>query len=174
MYRNQKSRGLDLPELLHICLMLNRLTQKCHQVSSKTQHKQTIAENSAQWSPPLLGFLKVNFDSAFDGNITVSCVVIRDIHGIVKHTWTGCSIASSAFEAEALPAIQAMKLAADSQLCKSVFEDDAVNVILALNGMDFCVEWQGKPAILQGRSFFFFGVKIASGLLPMFTVLFTT
>lgn len=105
--------------------------------------------HSGQWRPPLPDFLKVNFDSAFDGNVAVSGVVIRDIHGIVIHAWSGHSIASSAFEAEALAALQAMKLAADLQLPKLVFEGDAVNVILALNGQDFCVEWQGQPAILQ-------------------------
>lgn len=108
--------------------------------------------HSGQWRPPLPDFLKVNFDSAFDGNVAVSGVVIRDIHGIVIHAWSGHSIASSAFEAEALAALQAMKLAADLQLPKLVFEGDAVNVILALNGQDFCVEWQGQPAILQGVS----------------------
>lgn len=95
--------------------------------------------------------MECTYTRFFEG-FAISGVIVRDTHGTIKFTWTGRTYAATAFEAEAIAGSHALSLAEDLQLEKSTFEGDSVNVILALNGVSSRVEWQGKHAILQGKS----------------------
>lgn len=63
------------------------------------------------------------------------------------------SLAHSVFEVEAKALVIAMKVVTDLNVGKVIFEGDAVNAILALNGVDPCVEWSGRPDIIRGKTF---------------------
>ncbi|KAK8508656.1 hypothetical protein V6N11_037615 [Hibiscus sabdariffa] len=63
-----------------------------------------------QWSSPSPLYVKINFDSSFkqDDFSAVSCVVIRNVEGIILGAWCKfCSHVASAFEAEAQAEAQA-------------------------------------------------------------------
>ena len=41
-----------------------------------------------QWSPPLLGFIKLNMDAAIPQNNSTLAVVARNEHGTVQKAWS--------------------------------------------------------------------------------------
>lgn len=82
----------------------------------------------------------------------MSGIIVRNSFGTVLRAWTGCFDASFPFEAEAIAAYQAFQQAESLQLPHAVFEGDALNVILALNGSRNHLEWRGRRAISDGRS----------------------
>lgn len=67
-------------------------------------------------------------------------------------TQTGFQLASTPFEAEAIAALLDLNLVESNIGENILFQEDVVNVILALNGLDNCVEWQGRKAIYDSRT----------------------
>lgn len=80
--------------------------------------------------------MKFNFDASIrDDDIKVD-IIVRDTDGKFIGAWTCCSTASSLYDAEARAAYQALKWAEEMESKHVIFEGDALNVILALNGSD--------------------------------------
>lgn len=152
MYQNKKMRGGEIPDILKICTAASRLATPHNLAAEKRKKKYPSRGILEHWPPPPPGFLKVNFDSSFVDDCVVAGIIVRNAQGSAISAWTGCSIASSPFAAEAVAAYQALKWAEDNELQHIVFEGDALNVVLALNGVNDCIEWQGKHRILLGRT----------------------
>lgn len=63
------------------------------------------------FGPPPPGFMKVNFDAAFDGDIAITGFIVPNSQGGFTHAWRDCSYASTIYEAEAEAAYQALQWA---------------------------------------------------------------
>lgn len=152
MHQNIAAKGGALPYIIQLGTNINRITHQ-HWMTIKHRWKQKISRTPpVTWQSPPPGFLKINVDAAFSDTFAVSAFVVSGGHSQITHAWTGCSITSTAFQAEAEAAYQAMSWAQDRRLEFVIFEGDACGVIQSLNGSDQLIEWQGKHLILFGRN----------------------
>lgn len=150
MHRNKVNHGDSLPDIAVLGQTITRLTQHYHKAATQRRTVLGHACDPPAWAPPPPGFLKVNFDAAFDGDTAITGFLVSNSLGCFTYAWTGCSYASTAYVAEAEAAYQALKWAHQQQIQSIMFEGDD---ILALNGSNQFVEWQRKHSILSGRKF---------------------
>ena len=101
-----------------------------------TQPKKTVAalrvRPRARWSPPPIGWFKVNFDVALFQDVGQARlgVIIHDSQGLVMVSLAqNIQLASSMAEMEALAATQALELVAELGFDRVIFEGDSISVI---------------------------------------------
>ena len=117
------------------------------------QIKKPGSNSLLEWSPPPLGWSKLNFDAAFSDNETVTACICRDSEGHIIFIWVDHRTVPYAFSAEAFAALQALRLATNLNIHKAVFEGDAFKVVQSLNGQSDTIEWTGEDFINEGRQF---------------------
>ena len=92
-----------------------------------------------RWSPPQVGFVKINFDGAVFSNANSSGVgaVIRNHNGVVMASCAEkLNQAYKAEEIEALAALKALQLAFDLGFQNAILEGDSLGLIKALQADD--------------------------------------
>lgn len=87
---------------------------------------------------------KLNFQAAFKDFCSVTGCVLRNSDGQILGTWVNRFASENPFCAEAEAAIQALKIAGELKLEKVMAEVDALNVIMAINGLDVFEDWKAK------------------------------
>ena len=118
---------------------LNLIVQRAFEVLMKyqsTQPKKTVAAPTvrpcARWSPPPIGWFKVNFDVALFQDVGQARlgVIIHDSQGLVMVSLAqNIQLASSVAEMEALAATRALELVAELGFDRVIFEGDSTLVI---------------------------------------------
>lgn len=126
-----------------------------HLEAQRAKGHSTSPHPSRQWTSPPPGTLKFNTDAAFDGEFSISRILVRNSSSMIVHSFTAKSLAFSAFEAEALAVLKALELAAELRVTHAIFEGDAADVVLAINGANFCLDWSGRPHIVTAPPFGF-------------------
>lgn len=154
MSRNKLMRGEQLPHITDISTIINNLAHQYYIHTAGMTMGRNRAPIEESWLPPPPGILKINIDTAFDGGHAFSRIVFRNSRGVIVHAFTAHNLATSAFEAEALTVVHAMKVATQMHIEKAIFEGDGITVILGMNGADSFVHWSGTVYIKRGRDFF--------------------
>lgn len=119
----QKIKRVQSPAYGSNLSTVNRLSHIYSQVAKLRQTKNF-------WEAPLAGCLKINFDSTFSDAKAVTGIVVHNCAGSILFAWTGCFAASTPFAAEAIAALQAMKLAENQSFPTVIFEGDAATLLV--------------------------------------------
>ncbi|MBA0655204.1 hypothetical protein Goklo_007711, partial [Gossypium klotzschianum] len=108
---------------------VKRYISELNEIGAKTPQ---VRLRGWEWKYPLVQFVKVNFDAAFDGNSRQSAVgiVARDSDG---NTLLSCTEihhhVASAFAAEAIACRTATQIGRDMQWSNIIIEGDALSII---------------------------------------------
>ncbi|KAH1081692.1 hypothetical protein J1N35_021453 [Gossypium stocksii] len=98
-----------------------------------TERKELISDrNFKLWRPPPQGFLKINFDAAFDKKEKKSCsgIIVRKPKGVVTESKEQIHTnISSSFAAEAIACLQAVNIGRELGLTHVIIEGDSLTVI---------------------------------------------
>ena len=97
--------------------------------------------NESSWTPPLAGWMKLNFDAAIRENKTSVAVVGRDNHGGVVLAWTDILDPRSPLWNEAKAAYAAINQVVETGLKRVIIEGDAWNVITPLKDKKSSSQW---------------------------------
>lgn len=89
---------------------------------------------------PPLGFRKFNFDVAVEEDSGFLAVVARDHEGNVKAVQMKHILCSTLFEAKTFAVVFSLEMAVLKSNDNTIFKGDAVNVILAINCLNECLE----------------------------------
>lgn len=135
LQRNEVLHGHSPPNIIELGHTISRCTQRYHKAAGQRRMRRSGTHEPPTWTPPTPVFMKINFDAAFDGDLAISDFIVSNSHGSFTHAWTGCSYASTTYAAEVEAAYQALQCAHTQSLQNVWFKGDAMNVILALNGL---------------------------------------
>ncbi|KAI5667298.1 hypothetical protein M9H77_17151 [Catharanthus roseus] len=101
---------------------------------------------------PLSGWLKPNFDASWESPCdTTSVIITRDEKGKLLEG-NNPNKARDPFEAEALTALHAIKLAQRKGFSLVVLEEDTLNVLRSLQGHSNAEQCTGKELIHVGKA----------------------
>ncbi|XP_035547368.1 uncharacterized protein LOC118348906 [Juglans regia] len=118
-----------------------------------------VQKIEVKWKRPENGFVKVNWDGSLDAEKKRKGVgiVVRDGNGEVLISLCGSDVGFCSPAVAELQALwRALKLCAELQWNKVIFEGDAMGIIDAVNRQNCCWEWHGQVVediklILQNR-----------------------
>ncbi|OMO66825.1 hypothetical protein COLO4_30332 [Corchorus olitorius] len=99
----------------------------------KSQRKR---DSIVTWQPPEFGFLKLNYDGAFDeatGQVAIG-VIIRDENGAIKDGVSKLVTVTSSAEAEALAVKEVVLIVKDQSLTRATIETDSELVQKSIQG----------------------------------------
>ena len=93
------------------------------------------------WSPPPLGYTKLNVDAAISQNNSALAVIARDAHGCVLKAWSKILPKRSPLSAEIEAILWALQLAKSEAWSEIILESDSKNSIDAIMDCTSCPLW---------------------------------
>ena len=93
------------------------------------------------WSPPPLGYIKLNVDAAISQNNSALAVIARDAHGFVLKAWSKILPKKSPLSAETEAILWALQLAKSEAWSEIILESDSKNSIDAIMDCTSCPLW---------------------------------
>lgn len=156
-FRNQIWKGSPPPNWSHISEVVARSTTSHGKAAAQRQlsrRSQFLTSFQKHWLPPNHGRLKFNFAAAFKDGYATTGVILRNEHGCVLGAWSYTFKSTNAYCAETEAALQAFKIAQHMGLKEALFEGDAANPILALQGLTAFDDWQAFASLSTGRNLF--------------------
>ena len=103
------------------------------------------------WTPPTLGWFKINFDVAIRNHATAQVVILRDDKANTIHARTWLEAPMEPIIAKAKAAIIAISEAANLGSKNVIFKGDALLVWNPRSDWDCIPNWVIESSILQGR-----------------------
>lgn len=154
LYCNQKLKGEVIPSMVEASLVINRLARCYCKVILPKVAKGVDSKTGGYWNPRTPEVLKFNSDAVVTGDHASIGIITRNSKAEVTMAYAERMLANSVFEAEAIGILKAMEIAESLHIEKAIFEGNSMNVILALNGFDSCLNWPGNCTIQHVRNFF--------------------
>ena len=93
------------------------------------------------WSPPPLGYIKLNVDAAISQNNSALTIIARDAHGFVLKAWSKILPKRSPLSVETEAILWALQLAKSEAWSKIIMESDSKNSIDAIMDCTSCPPW---------------------------------
>ena len=93
------------------------------------------------WSPPPLGYIKLNVDAAISQNNSALTIIARDAHGFVLKAWSKILPKRSPLCVETEAILWALQLAKSEAWSKIIMESDSKNSIDAIMDCTSCPPW---------------------------------
>ena len=93
------------------------------------------------WSPPPLGYIKLNVDAAISQNNSALTIIARDAHGFVLKAWSKILPKRSPLSVETEAILWALQLAKSEAWSKIIMESDSKNSIDAIMDCMSCPPW---------------------------------
>lgn len=138
-HRNQIWKGSKNQNWTEVSKLVNLATSKYWRATQQLRLDRKLNNPSSSqlcWKPPMPGMMKFNFDVAYKEGSTVAGVIMRNDNGTILGAWTSSSETPNAFGVETAAVIQALKIVEELGIEEAIFEGDAANIILALQGLD--------------------------------------
>lgn len=93
----------------------------------------------------------MNCDAAFKDGITAMSYVLQNHLGLILGAWTYHFVSNNPFCSKLEMIVQTLQQATMLQLEKATIEEDASNVILAIQVLDDFVDWKARVNIVLGK-----------------------
>lgn len=126
---------------------INRTTISYWSVTRSRKMKQSRKRNTLNWSPPPLGWYKINFDATFEEGITHLAVVIGDVNEIFIKAWVSKVNCNGLFSIEASTTGMAFKLGQSLQSKNIIIEENALAVIECILNGQHIGDWRGSSFV---------------------------
>lgn len=126
---------------------INRTTISYWSVTRSRKMKQSRKRNTLNWSPPPLGWYKINFDAAYEEGIAHLAVVIGDANEIFIKAWVSKVNCNGLFATEASTTVVAFKLGQSLQSKNIIIEENALAVIECILNGQHIVDWRGSSFV---------------------------
>lgn len=81
MYRNKVLRGHTVPNMHRLSRNLNRLAHQYMIAGDSKLQGYPNSQQTPKWNAPTLGLMKLNFDTTFVEDSTVTVVLVRNLSG---------------------------------------------------------------------------------------------
>lgn len=114
--------------------------RECTLIFSHTEPSTTKLP-SPKWTPPSLGFIKLNTDAAISDSSSAVVVIARNYNGVVIKVWARFAPKHSPLQAEALALLWAVQLARREQWNPVQFEGDSKVCFEAILSNGDCPAW---------------------------------
>lgn len=145
--RNRTRLGESIPTWPQCFVQVNRTTLNYWKASQTRRLKRTQINRPRRWTPPLIGWMKVNFDFAYLNGIAHPAVIIRNSDAILINTWVNETNTDGPFAVEASAAVMALTMAESLLSDQVIIEGDALVVIQSILKKTDVADWRGAPLI---------------------------
>lgn len=150
--RNQIRVGQKVPQWQHSFDQIRRTTSRYWKAALSRKLKRAEINRPCRWSPPPLGWIKINFDAAFSEGVTHPAVIVRDSNGTITTTWTSELMVDGPFSVEASAAHMALKIGELQHEQCVIIEGDALSVIQSIYQHIPILDWWGEKIIQECQS----------------------